>query len=98
MMRNRIDHQGQQRFAERTIRRKPLFLLLSLLGLTVGLGLGGWYLWQAIQQSDLKPGVHFVLVLLILLNARQNLRQYRYARLLEELIEHPPGSNKTTAT
>jgi hypothetical protein len=89
MMRDHFNQQDRQRFAERTIRRKPLFLLFSLLGLTVGLGLGGWYLWQAVQQNDLRPGLHFVVVLLILLNARQNLRQYRYARLLEDLIDHP---------
>jgi hypothetical protein len=35
-----------------------------------------------------------VIILLVLLNARQNLRQYRYARVLEELMAPPAPSSR----
>ncbi len=74
------------RFAKRAIRRKKLFLVLSITSVIVGLGLGLLYTWQFSTQPGFSPGIHFVLVLLILLTARQNLRQYYYAKILEKLI------------
>ena len=74
-------------FAKRAIRRKKLFLALSIISVTVALSLALFYSWQfATKQPGFAPGIHFVLVLLILLTARQNLRQYRYAKILEKLI------------
>jgi len=73
-------------FANRAIKRKKLFLMLSITSVIVGLCLALYYSWQFATQPGFAPGIHFVLVLLILLMARQNLRQYYYAKILEKLI------------
>lgn len=73
-------------FAKRAIKRKKLFLALSITSVIVGLSLTFFYAWQYATQPDFALGIHFVLVLLILLMARQNLRQYYYAKILEKLI------------
>jgi len=80
-MLNDKDHQ----WAAKAIGRTRLFLRLSIAGVVIAIGLAVWYAWQAYSQPDFKIGIHAVLVLLILLNARQNLRQYHYARLLAKL-------------
>jgi len=77
---------SELRFAKRAIRRKKLFLALSITSVVVGLSLASLYTWQYANQPGFAPGIHFVLVLLILLMARQNLRQYYYAQILEKLI------------
>lgn len=76
----------EHRFAKRAIRRKKLFLILSITSVIVGLSLALFYSWQFATQPGFTPGIHFVLVILILLTARQNLRQYYYAKILEKLI------------
>jgi len=73
-------------FARRAIKRKKLFLVLSITSVVVGLCLALFYAWQSATQPGFSPGIHFVLVTLILLMARQNLRQYYYAKILEKLI------------
>lgn len=73
-------------FARRAIKRKKLFLALSVTSVVVGLCLALFYAWQFATQPGFSPGIHFVLVLLIFLMARQNLRQYYYAKILEKLI------------
>ena len=77
---------ADQRFALRAIRRKRLFLGLSVAGIAVAFGLTLFYgvLWQRNPAFPIVPRA--VIVLLVLLNARQNLRQYKYARLLEGLM------------
>ena len=77
---------SELRFARRAIKRKKLFLALSITSVVVGLGLTLLYSWQYATQPGFAPGIHLVLVLLILLMARQNLRQYYYAKILEKLI------------
>lgn len=77
---------SEHRFAKRAIRRKKLFLMLSITSVIVGLSLVLLYSWQFATQPGFAPGIHFVLVILILLMARQNLRQYYYAKILEKLI------------
>jgi len=77
---------SELRFARRAIRRKKLFLGLSITSVIVGLGLALLYVWQFYTQPGFAPGIHAVLVLMILLMARQNLRQYYYAKILEKLI------------
>lgn len=79
---------AERHFALRAIRRKPLFLKLSITSIIVGLCLALFYAWQFANQPGFAPGIHFVLVLMILLLARQNLRQYYYAKIIEKLIEH----------
>ena len=70
-------------FAERAIGRKRLFLALSALGVVVGLGLGLFF-WLTHEPGD-PTGLQAVVVVLILLNARGNLRQVRYVNALEQL-------------
>lgn len=73
-------------FAKRAIKRKKLFLVLSIVSVIVALSLAAYYTWQALTQKGFAVGIHFVPVLLILLMARQNLRQYYYATILEKFI------------
>jgi len=77
---------NDERFALRAIRRKRLFLGLSVAGLSIAGALIVLYgvLWWRNPSFPIAPRA--VIVLLVLLNARQNLRQYKYARLLEELM------------
>jgi hypothetical protein len=79
-----------ERFARRAIRRKRLFLGLSIAGLAISAALtvlyGVWW-WR---DRTFSIGPRAVIVLLILLNARQNLRQYKFARILEGLMA--PGA------
>jgi len=79
-----------RKFALRAIGRKRLFLGLSIAGLVVAFGLtvlyGVWF-WR---DHAFAIGPRAVIILLILLNARQNLRQYKFARILEEFMA--PGA------
>ena len=73
---------SDQRFALRAILRQRLFLALSIAGLTIAFALTVLYgfLWWRNPAFPVAPRA--VIVLLVLLNARQNLRQYKYARIL----------------
>jgi len=73
----------------KAIGRTRLFLQLSIAGVAIAIGLALWYAWQAYTQPNFRLGIHAVLVLLILLNARQNLRQHRYATILAKLNPNP---------
>ncbi len=75
--------EGQQAFVARFIRRQKLFATLSAIGVAVGLGLALYWAF------DGKPGhkLQFVVVLLVLLNARNQLRQWRVAKAFEVLQE-----------
>jgi len=77
---------SEERFAGRAVRRKSLFLALSIAGLAVALGLGVYYARRRAIDPSYPVGARAVIVLLVLLNARQNLRQWRYARVLEGLL------------
>jgi len=79
--------ESEQAFARRAVRRKGLFLKLSVASLIVAAGLVVLYsiFWW---HHSYSVGPRAVIILLILLNARQNLRHYRYAGLLEQLL--PP--------
>ena len=68
---------------ERAVRRKKLFLVLSLAGVAVAAVLAAFYGYRRWTDPGYPLGARAVIVLLILLNARQNLRQYRYACALE---------------
>ncbi len=83
----------EHKLAINTIRRKKIFLVLSIISVIIGLGLAVFYSWEAYIQPRSTIGIHFVLVVLILLNARQYLRQHNYAKILETVI-----SSKSVAT
>ena len=76
---------ADERFAARAIRRKGLFLGLSIAGLAVALALAVLYTILKWRDPAFPIVPRAVISLLVLLNARQNLRQYRYARVLEGL-------------
>jgi hypothetical protein len=78
-------------FALRTVRRAPLFLVLCGLGILAGAGLGTYALWRAAADPTYRAAPLLVTAVLVLLNARGNLRQYRYARVLKEIL--PPASD-----
>ena len=77
----------QQNLATKAIRRKKLFLVLSIVSVMIALGLAVYYTWEAYTQPNFDVAIHVVLIVMILLNARQNLRQYGYAQILEKLTK-----------
>ena len=81
----------EKSLVEKTIRRKTLFKVLSIFSVFIGLGLAIYYAWQFYSQPSFNVGIHFALVILILLNARQNLRQYNFAKILEQLQRDKPA-------
>ena len=78
--------ESQEAFARRAVRRKGLFLKLSVASLIVAAGLVVVYSIFWWRDHSYAVGPRAVIILLILLNARQNLRQYRYAGVLEQLL------------
>jgi len=75
----------ERAFAERAVRRKELFRVLSLAGIAIAAGLALFYGWERLHDPSFPLAPRLVLIVLILLNARQNLRQHKYAALLEKL-------------
>ena len=78
--------ESEEAFARRAVRRKGLFLKLSVAGLIVAAGLVVLYSFFWWRDHSYSVGPRAVIILLVLLNARQNLRQYRYAGVLEQLL------------
>ena len=64
----------ERRFAERAIRRKRVFRVLSTVSVAVAAFLALFYGYERIKDPTYPIGPRLVIVLLILLNARQNLR------------------------
>jgi hypothetical protein len=83
--------QSEEAFARRAVRRKGLFLKLSVASVIVAAGLVALYSTLWLRDHTYPVGPRAVIVLLILLNARQNLRQYKYAGVLERLL--PPAAS-----
>ena len=81
------------RFAGRAVRRGRVFLALACGGVAIALALTVFYGYRRWTDPSFPLGVRAVVVLLILLNARQNLRQYRYASLLRKLGDRLRGDN-----
>ena len=74
----------QQRFVERALRRKQLFLVLSIVGIVIAIVLSAYYGFERLNDPTFPIGPRAVIVVLILLNSRQNLRQYRFASFIED--------------
>ncbi len=74
---------SDQRFVDQAIRRQRLFFRLSMVSVVVGFLTFGMAGWRYVQGDPWGPS--FVIAILILLNGRQNLRQYKYARALRAL-------------
>jgi uncharacterized membrane protein len=77
--------ESERAFAERAVRRKAVFRTLSMAGVVIAVGLALFYGWERLHDPAFPLGARVVLIVLILLNARQNLRQYKYAAVLEKL-------------
>ena len=75
----------ERAFVARALRRRRLFLALSVFGVIVALGLTLYYTWRRLHDPAFTIGARMVIVVLVLLNSRQNLRQYRFAGILEKL-------------
>ena len=71
-------------FARRAVARERVFGILAWVGVAAGLGLAGWY---GLGGHEPAGTLEWVVVVLVLLNARQNLRQAKYARTLSHLLE-----------
>jgi hypothetical protein len=80
---------AELRFAERAVRRRRLFLILSIASVVIAVGLAAFYAYRKLTDPAYPVGARAVVVLLILLNARMNLRQYRYAGVLGQLLHAP---------
>jgi hypothetical protein len=80
---------AELRFAERVVRRQRVFLALSVASVVVAAGLAAYYAYRKVADPAFPIGPRAVIVLLILLNARMNLRQYRYAGVLRQLMQAP---------
>lgn len=73
------------RFVDQAIRREGLFRVLTAVGVVVGLGLLGW---AVLRGADGQPwGATGAIGIMVLLNARGNLRQSKYARILRQQRE-----------
>jgi len=75
----------ERAFVARALRRRRLFLALSVIGVIIAAGLAVYYTWRKLHDPAFALGARMVIVVLVLLNARQNLRQYRFAGILEKL-------------
>jgi flagellar biogenesis protein FliO len=75
---------SQQRFVERALRRKKLFLVLSIVGIVIAVVLAAYYGVRRFNDPTFPIGARAVIIILILLNSRQNLRQYRFASFIED--------------
>jgi hypothetical protein len=82
---------SEARFAARVVARRRLFLALAIAGVAIGAGLAAYYGFRRAQDPAFPIGARAVIVLLVLLNARQNLRQYRYAGILHRMMGRREG-------
>jgi hypothetical protein len=74
----------QQRFVERALRRKKLFLAFSIAGIVIAVALAAYSAFRRLNDPTFPIGPRAVIVVLILLNSRQNLRQYRFVSFIED--------------
>lgn len=74
----------QQRFVERALRRKKLFLTISIVGMVIACVLAAYSGFRRLNDPTFPIESRAVIVVLILLNSRQNLRQYRFASFIED--------------
>jgi hypothetical protein len=90
--------ESERRFVRTAVRRKRLFLVLSVTGVVVAVALAAFIAYRRLRDPGYVVGARAAVVLLILTMARLNLRQFRYARVLEKMLEATedggnPGKN-----
>lgn len=76
----------ERAFATMAIHRKRLFRILSNAAIAVAVLLAVIYGYERFRDPSFQVAPRAVIILLILLNARQNLRQHKYAAILEKLV------------
>ena len=74
----------QQRFVERALGHRKLFLAMSIVGTVIAVVLTAYYGFRRFNDPTFSIAPRAVIVVLILLNSRQNLRQYRFASFIED--------------
>ena len=84
----------ERRCAEAAVARRRTFLVLSIAGVVIALALGAYYAGCRWQDPAYPLRGRVIVVLLILLNARHNLRHYRFATLMEQLLPGGSGSSR----
>ncbi len=77
---------AERAFAAKAIRRKGLFRRISDVSIAVAALLAIVYGIERARDPSFSLAPRAVIILLILLNARQNLRQHKYAAILEKLV------------
>jgi hypothetical protein len=77
---------AERAFAAKAIRRKRLFRRISDVSIAVAALLAIVYGIERARDPSFSLAPRAVIILLILLNARQNLRQHKYAAILEKLV------------
>ena len=77
--------ESDARFVAGTLRRERVFRVVMIVGVALGLALLALSLFRL--ATGVTWGPSFVIAILVLLNARQNLRQCRYARVLRVLTD-----------
>jgi hypothetical protein len=77
---------AERAFAAKAIRRKELFRRISNISIAIAVALAIVYGVERARDPSFSLAPRAVIILLILLNARQNLRQHKYAAILEKLV------------
>jgi hypothetical protein len=77
---------AERAFAAKAIRRKDLFRTISNVSIAIAALLAIVYGVERARDPSFSLAPRAVIILLILLNARQNLRQHKYAAILEKLV------------
>ncbi len=75
--------ESDARFVAGVLRKERVFSVVMKIGVAVGAALMGLAIWRGVSGEPW--GATFVIAIMVLLNARLNLRQCRYARVLREL-------------
>lgn len=86
-----------RRLVDRFVQKKSLFLGLSCAGVAVGVGLAIAFGIGAARDPSYELAPRAVLVLLVLLNARQSLKQFRLASAIERTRTHDESPTEAAA-
>ena len=83
---NKPLNEADRRFVQQAVSRKERYKNLSILSVIGGALLGAHYAVESMRDPTFEWGVRALLVVMILLHGRQCLRQFKYARALEQLL------------
>ena len=89
--------ESQRRFIAGVLKRRRIFLPVMAIGVVVGLSLLAHAFWLGQTQPDEPITLRVVLAIMILLNARQQLRQHRYAGVIAALTGGSDASQSSSS-